>query len=152
METKDARRRRKLELLINGTEGGLEVVATASGRSPEYIKQIIKGVLLPPKKDGTRSARALGDSAAESLEDAFFLGRGWFDSDRPLPQTGGLVARERQAEYVNQLWPFTKVNSYQYHLLLPKERELVEEMILRLLDARTDQTKHFAPGTNSVAA
>lgn len=80
METNSERRLRKLQLLISTK--GLAEVAIASGLKPVYLEQIIKGVKLPPKKgDGSRSERALGDSAARAIEEAYDLGRGWFDND-----------------------------------------------------------------------
>lgn len=80
METNADRRRRKLIGLCN--KHGLKVVADAAGLNPDGLDQIIKGVLLPPKKDGSRSPRKLGDDAAGKIEDAPALGlwRGWFDS------------------------------------------------------------------------
>lgn len=80
METASERRRRKLTKLC--TKYGLKEVATKAGLNPQTLDQIIKGVLLEPAKDGSRRPRSLGDSAAEAIEDAWELGRGWFDNDR----------------------------------------------------------------------
>jgi SOS-response transcriptional repressor LexA len=77
METNAERRRRKLTALCE--ERGLKNVAARSEVSAASLDQIIKGVLLPPKKDGSRSPRNLGDDAARKIEDAESLGRGWFD-------------------------------------------------------------------------
>lgn len=77
METSAERRRRKLAELCE--QKGLRAVAARAGVSAGSLDQIIKGVLLPPKKDGSRSPRSLGDDAARRIEDAERLGRGWFD-------------------------------------------------------------------------
>jgi len=80
VETSNERRLRKLKVLC--AAHGLVQVAEKAGLKPVYLEQIIKGVLLPPKKgDGSRSERALGDSAARAIEGAYDLGRGWFDND-----------------------------------------------------------------------
>jgi SOS-response transcriptional repressor LexA len=82
METNAERRRRKLADLC--ATHGLKAVAERSGLSAPSLDQIIKKVLLPPKKDGSRTARSLGDDAARRIEDAEGLGRGWFDvADQP---------------------------------------------------------------------
>lgn len=81
METSAERRRRKLTWLCD--KRGLKQVAERAGLSPASLDQIIKGVLLPPKKDGSRNPRALGDDAARKIEDAEKLGTGWFDRDEP---------------------------------------------------------------------
>jgi len=82
METSTERRRRKLTELC--VERGMDKVAERAGLNPIYLDQIIKGVLLPLKKDGSRSMRSLGDDAAQKIEAAEELGRGWFDKeDRP---------------------------------------------------------------------
>lgn len=77
METSSERRRRKLAELCD--QRGIKNIAERAGLSPASLDQIIKGVLLPPKKDGSRSPRSLGDDAARKIEDAEHLGRGWFD-------------------------------------------------------------------------
>lgn len=77
METNAERRRKKLETFC--TERGLKVVAEAAGLNWQYIDQAIKKTLLPVKKDGTRGYRKMSDEAFEKIEDAFKLGRGWFD-------------------------------------------------------------------------
>lgn len=77
METNAERRRKKLTELCE--QRGLKRVAERAGLSAASLDQIIKGVLLPPKKDGTRNPRSLGDEAARKIEDAERLGLGWFD-------------------------------------------------------------------------
>lgn len=77
METNAERRRKKLETFCN--ERGLKAVAEAAGLNWQYIDQAIKKTLLPAKKDGTRGYRKMSDEAFEKIEDAFKLGRGWFD-------------------------------------------------------------------------
>lgn len=77
METNAERRRKKLADLC--AQRGLKKVAERAGLSAASLDQIIKGVLLPPRKDGTRNPRNLGDDAARKIEDAEGLGLGWFD-------------------------------------------------------------------------
>lgn len=144
METKDARRRRKLKQLEEATVGGLESIAVASGRNPAYLKQIINGTLLPPKKDGSRSPRALGDDVAEKIEDTLHLGRGWFDSDRPVPSTSHQV-NEPKAAYVTEGWPFKNVSRQQYLTLSPEQITLVEDLILQFFNVREPPSKHLEP-------
>ncbi len=78
METAGDRRRRKLALLCD--MHGRDTVAELSGTNTFALEQVLKRVLLPPKKDGTRSPRHLGDKAARAIEYAFRLGEGWFDA------------------------------------------------------------------------
>lgn len=80
METIADRRRRKLITLVE-RHGGLSRLAQATNQSAASLDQVIKRTPLPPKKDGTRSAKALGPTAARAIEDALQLGRGWFDAD-----------------------------------------------------------------------
>jgi SOS-response transcriptional repressor LexA len=77
MESNAERRRMKLETFCK--ERGLKAVAEAAGLNWQYIDQAIKKTLLPAKKDGTRGYRKMSDVAFEKIEDAFNLGRGWFD-------------------------------------------------------------------------
>lgn len=86
METNADRRRRKLASLCD--ERGLRAVAERAGLNYQSLEQIIKGVLLPPKQDGTRSPRKLGDDAARKIEEAEGLGLGWFD----IQQAGAAAA------------------------------------------------------------
>jgi hypothetical protein len=79
METNAERRRRKLIELCK-KHGGYTAVAEKAGVTPATLDQVIKGVLLPAKQDGSRSPRALGNANAHAIEDAFGLGRGWFDA------------------------------------------------------------------------
>ena len=150
METKDARRRRKLMVLIEATEGGRDAVAVRSGLNPGYLKQIITRALLPPKRDGTRSPRALGDPAAESIEDAFQLGRGWFDSDAPLPAKQHLL-QEPTPAYARHILPFRKVTAAQLNALDADQLTLVENMILQLSSVRDPPTKQDQPEKRSAA-
>jgi hypothetical protein len=78
METAGERRRRKLRELCE--THGRETVAARSNVNPYALEQVIKGVLLPRKRDGTRSPRNLGDAAARAIEKAFNLPAGWFDA------------------------------------------------------------------------
>lgn len=86
METCSERRKRKLAELAR-EKGGLKVLAADCGLSYGSLDQILKGVPLPPKADGSRSERSLGDDAARSIETRYGLERGWFDSD-PTPAAG----------------------------------------------------------------
>lgn len=78
METAGQRRKRKLADLCK--QHGLEAVAAKAEVSVVYLQQILAGVKLPPKADGTRSERKLGDRAARMIEAAYNLGDGWFDT------------------------------------------------------------------------
>ena len=82
MENISDRRRRKLEALAQrfSAKGGLAHIAATADVSQASLEQIIKGVLLPPKADGTRSPRSLGNSTARQIEAALKLGDGWFDA------------------------------------------------------------------------
>jgi hypothetical protein len=146
METKDQRRKRKLELLIAATDGGLEAIAIASGCHPNYLQQILRGTLLPAKKDGTRSPRALGDKAAEAIEDAYKLGRGWFDSAQAVPGKDGVSAEEERLAYKVNPWPFASVTTQQFAQLQPSQKALIEQMILQFLVTEGNSPKQLSPG------
>lgn len=150
METKDTRRKRKLELLIGATAGGIDAIAVATQLHPQYIKQIIKGSLLPPKRDGTRSARALGDAAAECIEDAYGLGRGWFDSQLGLPSAMNGIA-EPEPAYKATTWPFTTFTATQYAALKPKTQALIEAMALQFINAEAPEEKYATPERRAAA-
>lgn len=79
VETNNERRKRKLAELCE--IHGITDVAKVAKLSPVYVEQILKGVKLPEKGDGSRSERALGETAARAIEEAYELGRGWFDND-----------------------------------------------------------------------
>lgn len=81
METSSDRRRRRLAGLV--ALHGLAAVAQRSHLRREALDQVLKGTLLPPKADGSRSPRALGNASARAIEDAFGLGVGWFDAPDP---------------------------------------------------------------------
>jgi hypothetical protein len=91
METASERRKRKLRQLVD--EHGLIEVGQRSGLSPVALEQILKGVKLPPKADGTQSERSLGDKAARAIEAGLDLGEGWFDApEGAAPYTKGALA------------------------------------------------------------
>lgn len=92
METCSERRKRKLVALAS-EKGGTATIAKDCGLNPATLDQIVKGVLLPPKADGTRSERSLGDDAARMIETRYELERGWFDSD----EVTGMVVSESEA-------------------------------------------------------
>jgi len=83
METNAERRRRKLTALCK--QRGLDTIAENAQVSPDALDQVIKGTLLPVKKDGTRNMKGLGDENARAIEKGEGLPVGWFDSDAPLP-------------------------------------------------------------------
>ncbi|WP_333906110.1 S24 family peptidase [Delftia acidovorans] len=85
MESRSERRKRKLQLLCDATPGGIKAVADAAQLNYQSLQQILAGTLLPPKLDGSRTPKSLGDKAAATLEDELGLGKGWFDNDGPLP-------------------------------------------------------------------
>ncbi len=78
METNSERRLRKLKVLCEAH--GAADVAEKAELSLDYLKQILAGVKLPAKGDNSRSERALGDTSARAIEEAYGLGRGWFDN------------------------------------------------------------------------
>lgn len=90
METCSERRKRKLIALAE-EKGGTKTIATDCGLNPQTLDQIVKGVLLPKKDDGTRNERSLGDEAARKIEVRYGLERGWFDSEEV---TGIMSERE----------------------------------------------------------
>lgn len=111
METNDERRKRKLRQLSEAH--GLDALAEAAGlKGPESLDQILKGVLLPKKTDGTQSPRSLGDDSARKIELALNLGRGWFDED----------------------WPFPMVDRTRWERLTPELRGYVQAAVIRALD------------------
>lgn len=86
IETANERRRRKLKELCD--THGRAAVAQKAGLSSVALEQILKGVLLPAKADGTRSPRALGDKAAQAIEKALGLPSGWMDTPDVQPTLG----------------------------------------------------------------
>jgi hypothetical protein len=82
-ESSAERRRRKLEALCK--EHSIELVAQKADLAPAYLDQIINKRLLPPKQDGTRSPRKLGDAAARKIEESMQLGPFWFDTPETDP-------------------------------------------------------------------
>jgi len=106
METKDDRRKRRLEELAKA-KGGVKAIARAAGVGWEGLDQVLKGTLLKRKADGTRNPKALGDSVAEAIEDAYDLGRGWFD------------------------WPFELVDYKRYYALTPEQRAVTQDRMMQ---------------------
>ncbi|THJ32789.1 S24 family peptidase [Lampropedia aestuarii] len=98
METSSERRKRKLSLLCDAV-GGAQKAAEPASLNWQSLSQVMAGTLLPPKKDGSRSPKALGDSSAAALEEAWQLGRGWFDNEQPLPTYLGGVGKDNDVEY-----------------------------------------------------
>lgn len=113
METNEERRRRKLEALIQ--HHGADAIAAKAELSAEYLDQIVKKRLLPPKADGTRSARTLAEDAARRIERGLGLATGWLD------------------------WPLDGVPPSLYYALTERERgeleartvDLIEEIMTR---------------------
>ena len=118
METASSRRKRRLQELCDA-HGGFAAVAEKAKVSGPTLDQILKGTLLPPKKDGTRSERSLGAALAAKIEGAFNLPRGWFD-----------VAVESEI-----LTPFRDLNAFEAQLVtlfrrLPNDDERHEYLVL----------------------
>lgn len=90
MESADERRRRKLSALCQ--RYGLRTVAERAKINPNTLDQVLKGVLLPPKQDGSRSPRALGDESVQKIEVAFGLPDGWFDAAEAVPLSKAALA------------------------------------------------------------
>lgn len=84
METSAERRKRRLQWLAG--KHTLIGIAAKAQVSHAALDQILKGVLLPAKSDGSRSAKSLGNQVAQQIEEVFELGRGWFD----LPGSQGM--------------------------------------------------------------
>jgi hypothetical protein len=78
MDTNEEVRRRRLQQLCEAN-GGVRAVADKADLNWQSLDQVIKGVLLPPKKNGDRSARSLGTDNARTIEAAFSLAPGWLD-------------------------------------------------------------------------
>lgn len=99
------------------------MVAKQSGLSPAYLDQIVKGVLLPPKKDGTRSARHLADKAARQIESGLGLTEGWLD------------------------WPIDAIDPSLYYSLSEKEKGALEFEMKKLIDSIIASRKSHGYGT-----
>lgn len=123
METNETRRIRRLKQLIDQPNVGLDTVAKAADLSPAYLDQIIKGVLLPPKKDGTRSPRHLADKAARQIETGLGLSPGWLD------------------------WPIDSVDPTLYYSLSEKEKGALEFKINEAIAAILSNRKSKFFGT-----
>jgi hypothetical protein len=78
MDTNEEVRRRRLQQLCEAN-GGVRAVADKADLNWQSLDQVIKGVRLPAKADGTRSPRALGTDNARTIEAAFSLAPGWLD-------------------------------------------------------------------------
>lgn len=111
MDTNDEVRRRRLARLCRETEGGLIAVASKAGLSPAHLDQIMKKVLLPPKEDGTRSARSLGDQTARQIEAAHGLTVGWLD------------------------WPFDAINYEGYSALSDLDKGAVQARMMAAIES-----------------
>lgn len=123
METASDRRRRKLQLLC-ASNGGPKGVGAKSGVSPASLDQILKGVLLPEKADGTRSPRKLGDDAARRIEDAYELPRGWFDAEDKAPAPSPLEPGDPilEAAHRELLGYFDVLTPYEQAAMLKEAR------------------------------
>jgi len=98
METNSERRRRKLAEIC--AQKGLHKVAENAGLNWASLDQIIKKTLLPARKDGSRSAKNLGDDAARKIERAENLGEGWFDSvSNAIPATRDQAYQAQPAKF-----------------------------------------------------
>ncbi len=140
VETNNERRLRKL-IQVCAAHGGHVAVATQAGLNPATLDQILKKVPLPPKKgDGSRSERALGDPAARAIEEAYKLGRGWFDNDgdaiKMSPKEMQLIGlfRELAADPILQ------------EVVVENMRETVERRALLLEGARGNLSREKRGG------
>jgi hypothetical protein len=133
METKGERRLRKLKALCV-EHGGHTAVADHVGISEQYLDQILKGVRLPTKADGTRSPRTLGDAAARKIEHVFQLGEGWFDTD--------------------EHWPIPYVDQARYERLKPEDQLYVQAKMMAAIEERESGIKlpAVSPVARKVAA
>ena len=88
MEPNNTLRQRKLKALAlkYKAQGGLTHIAAMIEANPASLDQVVKGVLLKPKADGTRTPKSLGHATARKIEAAFGLGEGWFDSPEESAQ------------------------------------------------------------------
>ena len=93
--------------------GGVKAVAEMAGLGWEGLDQILKKTPLPRKKDGTASYRALGDLAAQAIEDALNLGRGWFD------------------------WPLEAVDFVRYWALAPQDRAYAQAQMMVAIEEKS---------------
>lgn len=107
----------------------MRAVASAAEVNWQSLDQVLKGVLLPPKADGSRAPKALGDDTARRLEEVFDLGRGWFD------------------------WPFDGVdfkkwaglNEFQRAMVQGRMTAAIEEAVQRNSKALHQATKKAVP-------
>ena len=88
-------RRKKLAQLLK--ERGIRQVASRAALNWQSLDQVIKCVLLPPKKDGSRAPRSLGSAMARRIEASESLPDGWFDEVEAPPVLDPLEARRRYA-------------------------------------------------------
>lgn len=96
METMDDRRRRKLRALCE--EHGIKRLAAKAGVSWANLDQIIKEVV----GTGMENPKSLSTATARKIEDAYDLGRGWFD------------------------WPFDGVDHQRYYSLSATDQAIVQ--------------------------
>lgn len=128
METKAERRLRKLKVLC-AEHGGHTAIADKADVSEQYLDQILKGVLLPPKADGSRSPRTLGDAVARKIENKLNLGEGWFDTD--------------------EHWPLPYVDQARYERLKPEDQLYVQAKVMAAIEERESGVK--LPAVSQVA-
>ena len=151
METISERRTRKLIALAEA-KGGLSVIADDCDLNPATLDQIVKGVLLPMKKDGTRSKRSLGNDAARAIEERYDLGRGWFDAadaedgaevPEPSPDEKLLTALEVVAEAIRPTSTIVRdalVPTFSNLVRSPEEVGTISQTIQNLLRSGPGQT------------
>ena len=73
--------------------GGIMHIAVLAECNPGTLDQILKGVLLKPRQDGTRTPRSLGNALARKIERVFNMPEGWFD----VPDASSGLAADAQA-------------------------------------------------------
>lgn len=158
METISERRTRKLVALAE-TKGGVAVIASDCGLSAAALDQIVKGTLLPTKKDGTRSKKALGNDAARAIEDRYGLGRGWFDAadeemgESPAePEAQLLTALRVIAEAIRPTSTIVRdalVPTFSNLVRSPEEVGTISQTIQNLIQSAPRQTQEADNGPRS---
>lgn len=104
----EIRHRRLTELCDK--HDGVRAVAQRAGMNWQALDQVLRRAKLPKRDDGVQSHKSLGDAAARKLEDAFSLGRGWFD------------------------WPFSGVDFKKWEKLNRFDRARVEGRLIEAID------------------
>ena len=131
METRADRRRRKLRALCTlpghdaPTAAGIKRIAAGAGLNWQALDQVLKQVKRPSGHE-----RTLGDDAAQAIESALNLGRGWFDTDG-----AGLTGSEWEVVALRDLreLPHAEREAWcaQLHARAEKWRDITREILAR---------------------